>query len=110
MIGALPVGSAVPHAVNSVGGIAWWSVVLLESLQAVAGAWVVALAVRQGPYAMPASRLDLSQVTQIVRNRRLGLANLGYLGHMWELYSMWGWIAVIFASAAGWPKVRFESA
>ncbi len=110
MIGALTVGSAVPHAVNSVGGIAWRSVVLLGSLQAVAGALVVALAVRQGPYAMPASRLDLSQVTQIVRNRRLRLANLGYLGHMWELYSMWGWIAVIFATAAGWSKMQFESA
>ena len=31
------------------------------------------------------------------------LANLGYLGHMWELYTMWTWVplflAVSFATA-----------
>jgi len=110
MIGALTVGSAVPHAVNSFGGIPWRGVVLVGSVQALAAALIVALAVRQGPYAMPQSRLQFSQVLEIVRNRRVRLANLGYLGHMWELYSMWGWIAVIFAASAGWSRTKYESA
>ena len=109
MIGALTVGSAVPHAVNSLGGISWRNVVLLGSVQAVVGAFVVLFGVREGPYAMPQSRFDPGQMLEIIRNRRLRLANLGYLGHMWELYSMWGWIAVIFAASAGWSRSKYEA-
>ena len=108
MIGALTVGSAVPHAANAIGGIPWKGVILLGSLQALLGAVIVAVGVREGPFAMPQSRFDPAQVFEIVRNRPLRLANLGYLGHMWELYSMWGWIAVIFAASTGWPRVQYE--
>ena len=108
MIGALTVGSAVPHAANAIGGIPWKGVILLGSLQALLGAVIVAVEVREGPFAMPQSRFEPAQVFEIVRNRPLRLANLGYLGHMWELYSMWGWIAVIFAASTGWPRVQYE--
>src|SRR5260370_1610474 len=78
MIGALTVGSAVPHAVNSLGGIAWRRVGLLGSVQAIAGALIWALAVQPRPYAMPHSRLAVSQLLEIVRNRRVRLANVVY--------------------------------
>lgn len=109
MIGALTVGSALPHAVNALGRVPWQGVVLLGSALALVGALIVAFGVREGPYAMPQSRFDPEQVLEIVRNKPLRLANLGYLGHMWELYSMWGWIAVIFSVSAGWSRSKYEA-
>ena len=34
-----------------------------------------------------------------LRNRAVVLANLGYFGHMWELYAMWSWIGLYFVEA-----------
>ncbi len=34
-----------------------------------------------------------------LRDRPLRLANLGYLGHMWELYAMWASVAAFFAAS-----------
>jgi MFS family permease len=62
------------------------------SLLAVAGGLIVLCFVSDGPYALPASRFDWKQVGKAFGNRGLRLANLGYFGHMWELYAMWTWI------------------
>ena len=57
-------------------------------------------AIREGPYPFARATMDPRQIGAVFRNRPLMLANLGYFGHMWELYAMWGWF-LAFAAAAG---------
>ena len=105
LIAALTIGSATPHALLAgrdymLANIPWHHIVLASSGLAILAAMIVALGVREGPYAAPQPPFHFSQIGEALRNRRLRLANLGYLGHMWELYSMWGWISLLLAAAA----------
>jgi MFS family permease len=98
LIAALTVGSALPHGLHSFT-LPWRTVVYASSILSAIAALIVLLGVREGPYAAPQPPLDFSQAGEVWRNRRLRYANLGYLGHMWELYSMWGWMAVLLAAS-----------
>jgi len=114
-IAALTVGSALPHAVEAAGNLPWRTMVLTSSGFATLAAMLVALGVHPGPYAAPQPPFNFHQVGQTFRQRRLRLANLGYLGHMWEVYSMWGWIGVVLAAsgarvATAWVEMSTFSA
>ena len=92
LVGALTLGKAIPYLINGIGSQNWRSNVIFVSLLAVVGGLIVLFFISDGPYALPAARFDWTQVARVFRNRGVRLANLGYFGHMWELYAMWTWI------------------
>jgi MFS family permease len=97
LVGALTIGSASPHLfavlpIAAGGTGSWRGVLLVASGLALLGAAVAGLLVRAGPLLPPARRFDWRYATRVLAEPASRLANLGYLGHMWELYAVWTWL------------------
>jgi len=92
LVGALAVGSASPHLLNVFGGVSDWKPVLYwASFFAACGGCIAFFCIDEGPYRTKTPPFNWKFVGEISRSREIVLANLGYLGHMWELYAMWAW-------------------
>jgi MFS transporter, DHA1 family, inner membrane transport protein len=108
LIGALVVGTALPHGLRAlvgtgaglpaVGGLLPWQVVVLAvSMLAVAGgiatAWLV-------PSPQPGSGVPIRPraLAAIWSERQLRASVFGYFGHMWELYTLYALLPVLIAT------------
>ena len=98
LIGALTIGSAMPHLIAglSIFGVGelppWRTVLLLTSAQAAIGGLLVLGLFRSGPYRPAMAPFNWRFAGRALSYRPTRLANFGYLGHMWELYAMWTWV------------------
>jgi MFS family permease len=102
LIGALTIGSAFPHLLASLSATIDWRTLMLSAsaLAALGGVLVVSM-VGDGPYVASSARFDPGAVFRVFADRRTRLATLGYLGHMWELYAVWTWIAAYASASLG---------
>ena len=100
LVGALTLGSAAPHLVRWAAPPEAWRLVLgIAAASALGGGLLVLAVPNDGPFAAPSPPFSWSAAPRILRDRAVLLANLGYLGHMWELYAMWTWMAVFVAAS-----------
>jgi MFS family permease len=94
LIGALTLGSALPHLIDGLGDLPWRAVMATAAGFGLLGAAIAAALVRPGPQfaaaavAKPHPRYALVMFSE----RGPRLVNLGYFGHMWELYALWTWL------------------
>jgi MFS family permease len=101
IVGALTVGKATPFLLHGLEHAGLAPVVLIASAACVTAGLLVFAGYRDGPFVFERRRFAWSLVGTVVRSREVRLATSGYLGHMWELYAMWSWIAAFLAAGAG---------
>jgi MFS transporter, DHA1 family, inner membrane transport protein len=110
LIGALVLGTALPHGLRALAGDAgagaslaasaapWQAVVLGVSLLAVLGGLATALLVPTHPSTARAARITPRALTLIWTDRRLRASVFGYFGHMWELYAFFVLVPLVLAT------------
>jgi MFS family permease len=101
LVGAVTLGTAMPHLLRAVGDVeAWRPVLLAAAASAALGGVLFLVAVREGPFQSPSAPFDPGAVRRVLADRGVRLATAGYLGHMWELYAMWSTIGLFLGAAA----------
>lgn len=98
LVGALTMGSAMPHLFSVAVPLDWRYVIVTASICAYVAAFAV-LFVHLGGTPGKSPRFDPKMVGRIWANKPLRHACYGYFGHMWELYAMWGWIGLFLYGA-----------
>ena len=96
LVGALVLGTALPHLLkDTAGSSSWSSVVIITTCLSLFGGIFMALLVPDGPHRKAKLQLDTQTLYKVFLNKPFRSAAMGYFGHMWELYAFWAFVPVI---------------
>lgn len=96
LLGALVLGTAFPHLLkNRDFELPWKSVLHYTSLIATTGGILMLLFVGDGPFRKKSESFQWDAFSEIFKSKKWRQAAFGYFGHMWELYTFWGFIPLI---------------
>lgn len=99
LVGALVLGTAFPHLLYYLTtDLAWQYVIGLTSALSVLGGVLLLLRIADGPYRAKGTGFRLLSFVVVFRDKQFRSAAFGYFGHMWELYSFWAFVPVIFGA------------
>jgi DHA1 family inner membrane transport protein len=100
LIGALVLGSASAHGLRGLSSDLPWPSVMLGVAALAAGGGLLLFGVLPEAPTGPArsSALEWRALATLWTDRRVRASVLGYLGHMWELYTLWVMLPLILAN------------
>ncbi len=98
LVGALVVGTALPHLLKDLTGqFHWHYVIYATSLLSGMGGLAMLLWVPDGPFRKPGQPLRLTSFLHGFHSPAFRQAAFGYFGHMWELYTFWAFVPLMLA-------------
>ena len=110
LVGALVLGTALPHLLkDSMHAFSWEMVLLSISGLSVFGGCLLVIFVNNGPYRKKGTSLDLTICFKVFKNKDFRKASFGYFGHMWELYTFWTFVPILLKTYSDmYTKVQFN--
>ncbi|MGB0671977.1 MAG: MFS transporter [Rhodospirillales bacterium] len=100
LVGALVLGTALPHLIRSLGtDLPWEGVMITVSGVAALGGVAMAFLVPSGPHLPKRSAFRPKALAAVFTTPETRAAALGYFGHMWELYAFWAFVPLVLAAA-----------
>ena len=95
LVGALVLGTAFPHLLkNKVFEFPWKTVLYCTSVFSFIGGLLMLLA-GDGENRKKISKFQPQALIDIFRSKNFRSTAFGYFGHMWELYTFWGFLPAI---------------